>query len=304
MVHALDAILDTAGPGVESCKVDRAARSIVEEAGLGNFWLHRTGYSMGVSFSPTWGEGEVMDIKAGDPRKLETGMVFHTVPWVLMPGLGCIGNSETWTVTETGVAKYLRRLRENCVSACDAALSGTAVDVARWRQEFAVTERYAYFDHASVGPTPKRAVEAVKRSLEGQASRGSLDHPAPASAGGRARTEYAAFIGARPGSIAHVSNTSAAISLIARGSNGSRGTKSLCPRSIFPSAVLPWKILERQGVTVRTLPCTDGRVDVDCLIEMIGTRTRVICASWVQFSSGHRLDIVRLGTACRRKGAF
>lgn len=112
MVRALDAILNTAGPGVESGKVDRAARSIVEEAGLGDFWLHRTGYSMGVSFSPTWGEGEVMDIKADDPRKLEAGMVFHTVPWVLVPGLGCIGNSETWAVTEAGVELLTKTPRE------------------------------------------------------------------------------------------------------------------------------------------------------------------------------------------------
>ncbi|HEX2831006.1 MAG TPA: Xaa-Pro peptidase family protein [Burkholderiales bacterium] len=103
MVSALNAILDTAGPGVTAGAVDRAARAVVEKAGLGRFWLHRTGYSMGASFSPTWGEGEIMDIKAGDTRVLEPNTVFHTVPWVLVPGLGCIGNSETWMVTHDGV---------------------------------------------------------------------------------------------------------------------------------------------------------------------------------------------------------
>lgn len=103
MVNALNAILDTARPGVTAGAVDRAARSIVEDAGLGRFWLHRTGYSMGASFSPTWGEGEIMDIKSGDMRVLEPNTVFHTVPWVLVPELGCIGNSETWLVTDSGV---------------------------------------------------------------------------------------------------------------------------------------------------------------------------------------------------------
>ena len=112
MVRALDAILNSAGPGVPAGDVDRAARSIVEDAGLGGFWLHRTGYSMGVSFSPTWGEGEIMDIKQGDTRLLEPGMVFHTVPWVLVPGMGCIGNSETWAVTSTGVEVLTKTPRE------------------------------------------------------------------------------------------------------------------------------------------------------------------------------------------------
>jgi len=103
MVRALDAILAVARPGVPSGEVDRAARSIVEEAGLGERWLHRTGYSVGVSFPPNWGEGYIMDIKPGDPRRLRAGMVFHTVPWVLLPDVGAIGLSETWRVTDDGV---------------------------------------------------------------------------------------------------------------------------------------------------------------------------------------------------------
>jgi selenocysteine lyase/cysteine desulfurase len=179
-----------------------------------------------------------------------------------------------------------------------------AIDVARWREEFAVTGRYAYFDHASVGPTPRRSVEAVTRSLEGQAARGSLDHPALHQLADDTRNEYAAFIGAPAERVAHASSTSAAISLIARGLDWRAGDEVLAPEIDFPSAVLPWKMLEAQGVAVRTLPCPDGRVDADALIAAVGARTRVVCASWVQFSSGHRLDLARVGEACRAKGVF
>lgn len=103
MIAALNAILDTAGPGVSSGTIDRAGRRVVEEAGLGDYWIHRAGYSIGVGFPPTWTEGDVMDLKAGDSRLLEPGMTFHTVPWVLMPGIGAIGNSETWCVTDDGI---------------------------------------------------------------------------------------------------------------------------------------------------------------------------------------------------------
>ena len=100
---AMNALLEVVRPGVTSGEVDRAGRSVVEKAGLGKYWVHRTGYSIGVGFPPGWGEGHIMDLKPNDPRKLKAGMTFHTVPMIGIPGLGAIGCSETWAVTKTGV---------------------------------------------------------------------------------------------------------------------------------------------------------------------------------------------------------
>jgi Xaa-Pro dipeptidase len=103
VVGAANALLEVVKPGVTSGEVDRAGRSVVEKAGLGKFWLHRTGYSIGIGFPPGWGEGHIMDLKPNDSRRLEAGMTFHTVPMIGIPGLGAVGCSETWTVTKTGV---------------------------------------------------------------------------------------------------------------------------------------------------------------------------------------------------------
>lgn len=103
VIGAHDALLAKARPGVTAGEVDRAARSVVEKAGLGHRWLHRTGYSIGIGFPPGWGEGQIMDIKPDDKRPLRVGMVFHTVPMVLLPDLGAVGVSETWAVTRGGV---------------------------------------------------------------------------------------------------------------------------------------------------------------------------------------------------------
>ncbi|MGH6954143.1 MAG: M24 family metallopeptidase, partial [Alphaproteobacteria bacterium] len=114
VLGALDALLDKAAPGVASGEVDRAGRSVVEKAGLGQYWLHRTGYSIGIGFPPGWGEGHVMDLKPRDPRELRPGMAFHTVPMVLLPDVGAVGFSETWTVTKSGIevlTKTPRKLR-------------------------------------------------------------------------------------------------------------------------------------------------------------------------------------------------
>jgi Xaa-Pro dipeptidase len=112
MTGALNALLATAKPGVTAGEVDHAARSQVQAAGLGQFWLHRAGYSVGIGFPPSWVEGDVMDLKPGDQRVLKPGMVFHTVCWLLVPHLGSIGLSETWTVTASGIEVLTHTPRE------------------------------------------------------------------------------------------------------------------------------------------------------------------------------------------------
>jgi Xaa-Pro dipeptidase len=102
MIEALETIIRTIRPGVTSGAVDEAGRGVVERAGLGKHWLHRTGYSIGIGFPPGWGEGHIFDLKPHDERRLEAGMTFHLVPLLLIPGTGAMGFSETVLVTRTG----------------------------------------------------------------------------------------------------------------------------------------------------------------------------------------------------------
>lgn len=102
MVNALTAIVAAIKPGAASESADTAGRSVIEKAGLGEFFHHRVGYSMGCSFPPGWGEGTVADIAQGNTKPLEPGMVFHCVPCILIPEWGCMGFSETVLVTKTG----------------------------------------------------------------------------------------------------------------------------------------------------------------------------------------------------------
>lgn len=108
----LDAVLATARPGVTSGEVDAACRNAIANAGLGDAFVHRTGYSVGVGISPAWGEGQVMDLKPDDPRPLQPGMVFHIVP-VLFPAEDMsVGFSGTIHITEDGVELLTEFSRE------------------------------------------------------------------------------------------------------------------------------------------------------------------------------------------------
>ena len=111
VLAALNAIIGAIRPGVTSGSVDQAGRRIVEEAGLGRYWLHRTGYSIGVGFPPGWGEGHIFDLKPHDERKLQPGMTFHLVPLLLIPDMGAMGFSETVLVTKNGCEVLTRTPR-------------------------------------------------------------------------------------------------------------------------------------------------------------------------------------------------
>lgn len=101
-IAALDAAIDAIKPGVTSSEVEAACRSTVDRAGLGHAFIHRTGYSVGVGFSPTWGEVPVMELKQNDQRVLQAGMVFHLVPILFPEPDFCAGFSATVLVTDTG----------------------------------------------------------------------------------------------------------------------------------------------------------------------------------------------------------
>ncbi len=72
--------LATAGPGVPCQEVDRAARAVIEKAGFGEFFVHRTGHGIGL-------EGhEGPYIVEGNATLLDTGHTFTIEPGIYIPG--------------------------------------------------------------------------------------------------------------------------------------------------------------------------------------------------------------------------
>jgi Xaa-Pro dipeptidase len=102
VIAGLNAAIETIKPGVTSDQVDKACRGTIAKAGFGQYFTHRTGYSIGIAFPPDWGEGHIMSLKDGDRTVLQEGMTFHMVPATLVYGQHGIGCSETVLVTKDG----------------------------------------------------------------------------------------------------------------------------------------------------------------------------------------------------------
>ncbi|GAA2703912.1 M24 family metallopeptidase [Micromonospora olivasterospora] len=113
-----EAMRAAARPGVPIGDVDRAGRSLVEAEVPAAYWPNRGGYSMGIAYPPGLGEGDVLDIRAGDPRPVEVGMVFHLLPTLRVPGLGAVGCTDILAVEENGT-RFLSTLPRTVLSATE-----------------------------------------------------------------------------------------------------------------------------------------------------------------------------------------
>src|SRR6185436_4107411 len=176
--------------------------------------------------------------------------------------------------------------------------------VRRWRdEEFPVTRECAYMNHAGNGPLPRRGVERMA-ALAGLVSRSGdrrwLERNAEMD---RVRGLAARLLGARHShEIAFAENTSSALSLIASGLDWQSGDNIVSAAQEFPSNVYPWMQLAERGVELRQVPERDGRIDPDELLAALDERTRMVALSSVQYASGFRSDLARIGAACRERG--
>ncbi|HEY2866564.1 MAG TPA: aminotransferase class V-fold PLP-dependent enzyme [Pyrinomonadaceae bacterium] len=173
------------------------------------------------------------------------------------------------------------------------------------RSLFSALEHYTYLNSAAVSPLPKTAIAAVNSQLEDVAAHGSAHYLTWLEKKNSARSILARMLNVRPENIAFTRNTSDGFAAIANGITWQPDDNIVSFAREFPANYYAWRsIRDRFGVELRLCPERDGGINLDELIAMIDSNTRVVAISSVQFGSGFRADLERIGRAARAVDAL
>ena len=173
------------------------------------------------------------------------------------------------------------------------------------RALFPVTERAIYLNHAAVSAPPVPTINAVQSQLADVSQNGSVNFRNWIAVKENARQIVARMLGALPEQVAFMRNTSDGLSTVANGLGWRPGDNLVTFRNEFPSNIYPWlRVRDAFGVEVRMCEERNGRIDLGELIGLIDDKTRIVALSQIQFASGFRADLARIGRAARSHDAL
>ena len=172
-------------------------------------------------------------------------------------------------------------------------------EIQKIREQFPVTKKKVYLNHAAHCPLPKLVADSVRRYADelcrfGTASIECEDWGKPC---------FARLIGARNEEIAVVGNTSEGMNIAANVLGYPRGAKVVTTDLEFPSAVFPW-LRKRLGVKVQYVKNIDGRVPLDDMEKAVDDKTVAVTISHVEYANGFRHNLRVLGEIVHEHGAY
>lgn len=171
-----------------------------------------------------------------------------------------------------------------------------------YESEFQLADDIIYLNHAAVAPWPRRTVEAVQAFAAENGSHGSRRYPDWVHTESLLRDQLRQLLHARStDEIALLKNTSEALSVVAWGLPWQAGDNVVIGSHEFPSNRVVWESLDVLGVETRHADLDKGESPEAALIACMDDRTRLLSVSSVQYGTGLRLDLERLGAACRER---
>ena len=169
--------------------------------------------------------------------------------------------------------------------------------------QFPVSRQLIHLNHAAVGPWPQVTADAVSAFAEQNLRFGSLNYPRWMAVEHRLRQNLAALIHAESADeIALVKNTSEGLSFVAYGLDWQAGDSVVGILQEFPSNRFVWESLASRGVEFRKLDLDRAEDPEQGLFDLCDEHTRLLSISAVQYHNGLRMDLVRIGQFCRRRG--
>lgn len=162
-----------------------------------------------------------------------------------------------------------------------------------------------YLNFGAHGPSPEYVVDAGANALADHEYGSVTTDPYETAFEGydTAREQIAAHVGAETDEIALTESTTDGINRIANAFDWEPGDVVVRTDLEHPAGILPWKRLEREGVTVRVVETDGGRIDADRFAAAV-EGAKVACFSAVTWTHGTQLPVSRLADIATAADTF
>ena len=173
---------------------------------------------------------------------------------------------------------------------------------------FPVLRKWNFFNHAGVSPLPRVCADAM-RTWAGQAEGDAYIGTGWYTDIEKLRALCASLVNAHRDEIAFIKNTSEGLSIVARGIDWQYGDIIVTTNVEYPANIYPWmEIARSSGAKVMMANEHDdshGRraVPIEKILEAASDpKCKLVALSHVEFASGQRHDLVRIGQFCKERG--
>jgi cysteine desulfurase/selenocysteine lyase len=176
------------------------------------------------------------------------------------------------------------------------------VDWKKVREDFPVTRERVYFISAGMSPVPTPVLTRIIEEYSKLNTAGDIHWERDIASYKALCSRLAWHMGAEPGDLAVVMNTSTAMSIVAMSLKQEGGDFNVVSvQDEFPSTTVPF---EYQGIRMKYVEPEGARYPVNRVLDVVDDGTRAVLTSYVQYSTGFRQDLAALGGELKKRGVL
>ena len=172
-------------------------------------------------------------------------------------------------------------------------------DLDKVREQFPITRRKVFLNHAAHSPLPKPVADAINKyvyesSNFWETSGEWNDYGKPL---------FAKLIGAKTEEIALIENTSMGLNIAANVLTYPSGSKVVTTDLEYPSVVYPW-LRRGLGVKVHYVKNVDGKILLEDVEKAVDDKTVAVAVSHAEYVNGFRHNLKALSEIAHEHGAY
>ncbi len=159
-----------------------------------------------------------------------------------------------------------------------------------------------YMNHAATGPMSTLVKEKLDSFILDKCENKIDDYLGYLKEAEKVKQGIAAMINSGPDRMAFTDSTTNGLNYLAQGLCLKKSDRIILNDIEFPANVYPFMNLQKEGIEIDFVKSSNGIVTAEDVISNIKPETKLVAISMVQFLSGYRVDLEKIGKICREKG--